>query len=188
MTTLIKQRVVWTGTGVVGGGLSIFFFDVASSGSTAALRAWFATIMQIVPVGTSVQVENAGDTIDDATGTIVGTWSDGTAQSIPGTGTGVWAHGVGLRVSWLTGGVTNGRRVRGSTFIVPMNAASYGTDGTIENAVLGAQQGAAQQFHDTMTSSHRIWTRPIDGAGGRSHPVTGVIVPDRVSWLRSRRT
>ena len=187
MTTLIKQRVVWTGTGVIGGGLSVFYFDVATSGTTAAIKAWFATVMQIVPVGTSAQVENAGDTIDDATGAIVGTWSDGSTQTIPGTGTGVWAAGVGLRVSWLTGGVTNGRRVRGSTFLVPMNAASYGSDGTIDNAVLGAQNTAAQTFQTTMSSSHRIWTRPVDGAGGRSHPVTGVIVPDRISWLRSRR-
>lgn len=187
MATLIRQRVIWTGTGAIGGGITHFYFSASLVGSTSHLATWFGVIMQIVPVGTSVTIESSGDLVDSTTGALMGTWNDGTTTVVPATGTGVWAAGTGMRLVFNTTGVTNNRRVRGSMFIVPMNAASYDSDGSVNNGIVSAQGTAATTFQSWASTNWFVWTKPKAGAGGKSNLITSVSVPDKVTSLRSRR-
>jgi hypothetical protein len=79
--------------------------------------------------------------------------------------------------------------VRGTTFVVPIMAASYQSDGTIDNGVVTAVQSAAQTLGVTGANPLVIYSRPSTAHPvGQQQTVTGATVPDKVSWLRSRRT
>lgn len=99
-----------------------------------------------------------------------------------------FALGVGARVVWNTSGIFGGRRVRGSTFIVPLTIGSYEGAGQITAGVIATMQGAANTLAGFGPDGMFIWSRPQPGTPGEAQTVTGAIAPDRVSWLRSRRT
>jgi len=189
MANLIKQQVTWTGTSVTGGGISTFYFDGAVAGSTAKLTTFFTAISSGMPSGITWHIPNTGDLIDVATGSITGTWTDGTPGTVTGAGSSLFAAGVGCRIVWNTAGIRGGRRVRGTTFVVPIMAASYQTDRSIDNGVVAAVQSAASTLGTSGTNPLVIYSRPTTAHPvGPQQTVTGATVPDQVSWLRSRRT
>ena len=188
MANLARVRTVWSGSPVTGGGVSTIYVSEAKTGIVAAVAACFTSVRGLMPTGITLTTENTGDLIDVETGAITGTWTDGSTSLIATNGTGNYAAGVGARVRWQTNGVTNRRRVRGSTFLVPLTVAQYDTDGTIIPACITSMQSAFGSLMSALTPDLKIYTRPRNGAGGRSSNVVGLTVPDRVSWLRSRRT
>jgi len=181
-------RVALGGTGQVGPGVSTFYFADAHTGFVADLTAFYEDLKDRFPQGMTVSVPNSGDLIDEATGTLTGTWTDGTAGAVTGTAVDVFAQGVGARIVWNTSGVTNGRRVKGSTYLVPLVAGCYDTGGTLLTTPLGDFTTAAFNLWTAGGGNMVILTRPVEGAGGKSSVVTSSSVPDKVSWLRSRRT
>lgn len=191
MATLNRFRVNISGTTVTGGGVMTFY---SSGGDFAAfntaIRTFVVAICPFQPLGTVYSFESGGDTIEDSTGEINGSWSM-TAPATVNTGVNAaYAGGVGTRVVWATAGITRGRRVRGSTYIVPLLSSQYDTNGAIADASLGTMLTAAGVLRAADGGSMRIYTRP-SGPGatdGKSQAVTGATVPDKVSWLRSRRT
>ena len=188
MPNLARVRTSWAGTAVTGGGVSTFYFAEAHSGFVADVTAmWTAMVLRLV-TGMVLTTENTGDLIDIATGEISGSWTDGTTSNVATTGTGVYAAGVGARIRWATSGITNGRRVRGSTFIVPLTSGDYDSNGTIGGAALTAIGNGAGALFTGSEGNLRIYTRPVAGRAGAAHPVVGYTTPDKVSWLRSRRT
>jgi len=188
MANLIKQVCTWTGVGATGGGVSVFYFDESHVGGTTDLKAFFTSVATGIPSGTTITVPNTGDLIDVASGNISGTWTDGTAGTIACSGSGAWAAGVGCRIVWSTDGVTHNRRVKGSTFLVPLTAANYQTDGTILDTTRSSLNTAATTLFTASDPEMKIYTRPVGGNGGKASTVKGAVVPDKVSWLRSRRT
>ena len=191
MAMILRLRALWAGGGVTGGGLSTFYFQQGAIGMPADVRAFFEAIKANIPAAVTVTVPNDGDIINDATGELSGSWSEPSGGGITtGTFTGDYAQGVGVRVKWLTGGIYRGRRVRGSTFLVPIGGALCGTNGQLDPATQVILQAAAVQLvadQPTMV----IFSRPSDVAPattGESNVVTGASVPSSVSWLRSRRT
>ena len=114
MSIILRVRTVWTGTPVVGGGISTFYFTQSATGMVADLHTFWAAIGNRVPLGVTWTTANTGDLIDDATGALTGTWTDGTSSSVSSSGTGTYAGGVGARILWQTSGIRNGRRVRGA--------------------------------------------------------------------------
>ncbi len=117
----------------------------------------------------------------------MGVWSAGTAGVVIASGVPEHAKGVGCRVVWDTAGITGTRRVRGSTYLVPLCVNQYDPSGTILDAAWLAFATAADVFR-TAVGDLVVLTKKTDEHSGTSHPVTGVRVPDRVSWLTSRRT
>lgn len=181
------MRCVWTGTAITGDGLTTFYWDQAATGMSAAVATFFDSIKAYLAIGSTITVPDAGDLLDDATGELAGSWSDGTTTTVATTGAGGFAAGVGARVKWSTQGVVNGRRVRGSTFLVPLSSAQYQSDGTILDATKSVLQTAANTMLAAPSSPLLIWHRPVGGSGGSSYEATSGEVPDKVSWLRSRR-
>lgn len=189
MATLMRLRCTWGGTGITGPGLSTFYQTTAGSvGWADDVLTFFNVASVFYPSGLTLTVPSSGDEIDSATGALTGTWSEpGTGGTDTATGSGPWAAGVGMQVRWRTSGIVGGRRVVGSTFIVPIMAAFYDSAGTISNTDLATVQGRA----DALIAAHPnlvIWSRPTPTRAGTFNEIESATVPDRVSWLRSRRT
>lgn len=186
---LQRLRCEWTGAGVEGPGLTTFF---AEADGTVAISVgatgFFNAVRAIIPTGTTIFVPNGGDVIDDATGTLTGTWGTSGGTTISCTGNGAFAGGVGARVVWETDTIRGGRRVRGSTFVVPIIAARYDTNGTVDSTVTTALQTAVADMLVQVPTQMRVWSRPRPGLTGAGVQVARGAGPDKVSWLRTRRT
>src|SRR5262245_26638593 len=120
MAELQRVEVTWSGSTVVGGGVSVFYFLIPATGFVAALADYFTAVKDNHPPGTQWTIPNSGDIIQDTDGTLVDSWSDGTTTVVTAAGSVTYANGVGLRVVWNTNGFFGGRRVRGWTFHVPL--------------------------------------------------------------------
>lgn len=183
--------MVWSGAAVVGGGLSTFYSSNSNAATlAAAVRTFFSNVVFLFPDDLTIAVQGGGDTIEDSTGAINGSWTMTPPSQVVGTGTANYAMGVGGRVRWATNGITRGRRVKGTTFLVPFTVNNYSGDGTIDGATLTAVQSAVDVLAAADSGSLRIWSRPSTSGGsdGASHAVTAGTFVDSVSWLRSRRT
>lgn len=188
MANLARVRVEWTGTPVVGSGVSTFYFDEAATGYPADLSTFFDTIKGRIPIGVTIRIPSNGDLIDVASGELTGTWSEAGGSVVVCSGTGNYAAGVGARSKWRTSGIKNGRRVVGSTFLCPLTTGAYDSDGTILAAVLSTLSGATTALVTAVGTDMKIYSRPVAGSGGQASTVVSGEVPDKVSWLRSRRT
>lgn len=182
-----RIKVEWSGAGVEGPGVSVMHFPDSRTPLTltSAVNSFFAVAAVLVPEGTTIRVPAGGDVIDPATGELTDTWGGSGGTTHDGDAEGAYAGGVGLRCVWTTAAIRGGRRVRGSTFIVPIGAVNYDTDGTIFNDVVTTLQTAAGSL---VTANLVVWSRPRPGLAGAEVPTESAVVPDRVSWLRSRRT
>lgn len=188
MPSIVRIRTTLTGGPVVGGGLNVTHFAAGSTSGPAAVKAFWTSAATFMPNGVTITVPGTGDTVDELTGQIDGTWTasgGGTVTSSGGT-TG-WAAGVGCRVWFATDGITRGRRVRGSIFVVPILANSYDPDGTLNSSVAGAISTMASTL--AGVAAFGVYTRPQSGlTNGKFHDVLAGVGADAVSWLRSRRT
>lgn len=177
---------------MTGGGVSTFYTSNLAPGTfNAAVRAFFQNANGLLPQGTTIIPPAVGELIDVDTGEVSGTWSQPTPPApVNGVDLIDYAQGVGCRVALLTGGITRGRRVRGSTFIVPIGSGFFNTGGNVDSTVVISLQTAANTLIAADSASMRIYSRPQVGAstGGVSHPVTGAFADGRATWLRSRRT
>lgn len=184
-----RLRCEWTGDGVEGPGLTTFFAEADGTVAIAVgATGFFDAIKQLLPAGTTVRVPNGGDVLDETTGALVGTWGTSSSTQISSITAGAFAGGVGARVVWETDAIRGGRRVRGATFVVPLRTAYYGTDGSLESTAITAMETAIAAMLVQVPTQMRVWSRPRVGLVGAGVQVARGRVPDRVSWLRSRRT
>lgn len=188
MTNLLRVRAELSGAAVTGPSVSTFYGDATQTGFPAAVRAFYAALAGDLPNGLTVAVDSAGDIILDTNGSLVGTWSEASGAVVGGTDNNGWVQGVGARVRWNTTAVRTRRRVRGTTFVVPIGKDMFTSAGMIDDAMIARWITAGNTLRAAASGAMRVWSRPHKGAAdGSSHEVTGVLVPDQVSWLRSRR-
>ena len=163
----------------------------ASQGAVTAVRAFWNTLSQMIPLGVKIDVDPVVAQLDEATGQQNDEFVVGTPPAqVVGGGTADRAAPAGLCVNWKTSTFVSGRRLRGRTFVVPLMSGAYESDGTIKATYLTAARDAAAALlanGATSTSVFVVWHRPIGGAGGSSGTVTGASVNDRVAVLTSRR-
>jgi hypothetical protein len=186
-----RYTVQWTTTG--GPGTSTFHIAEAGSaplqGKVDAIRAFFASIASLLP--DDAQVNFPGEVIEFnvATGELQTVTAVTAPATVVGAGTTGFAAPVGARVRWTTGGIVRGRRVTGTTFIVPLLAASFDTTGNVTGASKTTLATAANTLRSAMASTLVIWSKPTTAlpSSGSEHPVTGSSVPDLAAVLRSRR-
>lgn len=190
---LYRVVLSWHGSPVVGNAVTVLHFDGSNQSAppVAAILSAFQTNAQIFTNQTSVTVPVSGDTIEDTTGALVGTWSATGGGTMTGSNTGIVAAGVGACITWKTGGIVTGkkgpRRLRGRTFIVPLAAACYDSDGTIAS---GALANLVQLADGIMGAGPlAVWHRPttVGGTNGTSYGVLSNNVRDKVAVLTSRR-
>ena len=173
---------------MVGPGLTTFYFDEAHSGFASDVSDFFQAVDAYLPIGITVTVPSDGDLVDVATGELTGTWAEAASGPGVGAGFGAFPSGVGARLSWSTGGIVAGRRVRGSTFLCPIVNSAFGTDGTLDNTARENFEAAGNALRAASGTNMKIWSRPVPGRAGTASSVVAAVCPDKVSWLRSRRT
>jgi len=203
MGTVSVVRVSWTGPAVVGGGVNTFYTVGDPVALATALGTLYGVIKNQTPAATFIRVESDGPTYDEADGTVTGAWSGGPTTIHSSSTAGVYAGGVGYRIEWSTAGVTGRRRVKGSTYIVPIVGIYYDSAGTLDDTMVGTMQTALNTFRAAAGAGAGVWSKPTPlrdpatGAvippppwkySGIMHDWTGARVVDKVSWLRSRRT
>lgn len=186
---LQRVEITWSGSPVVGGGLGVHYFagDVTPT-DPADIAAAYENLLPALPPSVSITVAGSGDVIEDTTGVLVNTWSAGPSITVTGSSvTSTCAAGVGACITWLTGGIVNGRRLRGRTFLVPIVSSEYDTDGTLGAGTVGA----VGNFGDDLRAAGplAVWHRPTTpgGSDGTSYGVTAQRVRDKVAFLSSRR-
>lgn len=114
---------------------------------------------------------------------------------VAGTGTTGYTGGAGLKVNWNTGIIRNGRRVKGSTFIVPALGSAFGNTGTPTAGTVLSINTAANTLMADVTAGGTallVWSRPlvkddvITRAGATAGVISGTLAP-KSAILRGRR-
>lgn len=175
-------------------GYSNFFFDGAftdedgAAAAAFAVSAFFRGVADALPTGLTIQVQGTADVIDEASGQITSVMDFASPTQVVGTGGATYSAATGAVVNWNSQDYVNGRRVRGRTFLVPLDSAAFDDNGDISSTVLGDLRAEADELV-TATLEHPmcVWHRPVNGSGGSSHVVSTATVPDLGAVLRSRR-
>lgn len=191
MTTVARIKVRWEGFFGAPGLSTFYCLDAATWRPN--LLTFFNTIKARMPTTVVMVVEAQGDLVNDVTGDITGSWTEGAETSYTGAITGNYPAPSGVVVNWLTTAVIAGRRLRGKTFLVPIGGAGYDNNGTIISTYLTDFRAAATALHTTTPGQMLVLHRPTlagSPAGvtaGSSSAVTTATVPDLAAVLRSRR-
>lgn len=174
---------------MTGPGLTTFYgTGFTAADMSAAVNDYFQAVASLVPSGITWTTPLGGDVLDETTGDLTGAWGTGGSLQTSSASPADYAAGVGLRHTLQTASVVSGRRVRGSFFLVPISGNSFDSDGSIDNTSLSTIDAAAQALYTALNTEWVVWSRPTATRAGSAAEVTGVTTPDRVSWLRSRRT
>jgi len=174
---------------VTGGGVSTFYFGQEQGDTTGdALNDLFVALGAWVPNDVTWTIQQEGDLINDADGSLQGTWSDGPDFNVIASSAGAHAQGVGTYIRWDTAGINHGRRVKGRTFVVPLITAAWDTAGVMGGGPRGVISSAASAFRGALGDAFLVWSRPTASGPGMSFPTVGSFVPTTPSWLRTRRT
>lgn len=164
------------------------FYALTATPFRSAVIAFVDDVRESMPSVISLTVPNQIDVLEDSTGELQGIETEGTEYQAFGTAVGTFAAPAGACVTWITNAFVNGRRVRGRTFLVPLQGAAFQADGTIASATLTALRDAAIDLFTACDLA--VWHRPTtpSGSDGSAHEVTGSSVADRAAILTSRRS
>jgi hypothetical protein len=199
MSLIARIRVTWSGTPVVGPGVSTFYLgDSVSAGWPAALVTLYTAMKNYVPTGVTWTIPNVVDILESTTGELSSANTPGGGGSVLSSGGAVdYKPGVGGRLRWGTSGVVGGRRVTGTTFLVPMTSQET-PNGVIQGTTVANLQTAMAAYYGSTTFNPVVYSRhlPARVVGGVSYPermgsvhdITSASVPSAITWLRSRRT
>lgn len=175
----------------------MYFLDVSTA--VESVSKFWQSIAPMLPPSVHITPERVGDTIEDTTGALTGSWVGGVVTASVGGAGGAYSAPTGAVVTWLTTTVLDGKRVRGRTFVVPLAGVDYEADGTLAVGTLSGLQAPAAQLILEQSASFVIWHRPFKGrAATATRParpahlgghglVTASRVPDLAAVLRSRR-
>lgn len=137
----------------------------------------------------SFKADSFVDTINPATGELTasdsyGGWTVAGTQSM-----GALPPQTMICATWITAAFVGGRRVRGRTFLGPLDNSTLQTDGTLASTALTHANALGTSWYDAgLTDTLAVvWHRPVGGAGGSAHEIIGHSVKDKFAVLRSRR-
>lgn len=188
---MLQMQWRWTGWAGGPGYTTLNFFSGADTNPNTVVGiadAFFGTISNLVPTGLSIRSTGVYRLLDAVTGHLE---DEGSFTSLPpnhaGSGSAAYGAAIGMCVDWLTGTADTHRLRVGRTYLVPLTAYIFATDGTISDSVVTEVHDAAATLAANTTASLGVWKRPVGGAGGSLSAITGVRVPDIGVILRSRR-
>ena len=186
--TILRIRSTWQNWPGAPGITDFYSRDLTAATYVPIVRAFFNAIVGALPTGLTVQTSGSCDEINEVNGQLTGSQTTTTPAPVVGTGSGAYAGPSGVCINWQTAGVIAGKRVRGRTFIVPVNATQYDSGGTLTPAAITLFSGAANGLITSGAGQFVVFARPRAFTGGQAHAITGSSVPDLVAVLRSRRT
>lgn len=154
-----------------------FVFDALATTGTA----------DFLPSGCTIQGDGIVDNIEVTDGTLASAVPVTPPAVISGLASGAYAAPSGAVVTWLTGLVHQGRRVRGRTFFVPLGTNAFENNGTLAAGFLTNLRNAATAYI-ASAANPCIWARPDPGTtNGAAFTVAAGSVADKVAILSSRR-
>lgn len=194
-----QYRVNWSGT-TGGPGVSVFSARAGTATNVETFTQYFADSVRKFFTGFSSSIPNevtlsfpaevqafntSSSSNDPAGGQLEAVYPVTPPASITGGSTTGYAHASGVRIDWLTEAIVNGRRLRGRTYIVPVQASVFGTDGRVTAASVTAYQNAANTLISDLNlqGSLAVWSR----THGILADVQSAKVPTLGAVLRSRR-
>jgi hypothetical protein len=169
-------------------GYSVFY--ALPGGSFAdAIYTFFNTIKPQLPSTVKIQVPNSGAVMDQTTGEITGSWTGGSHSLITGGAAGKYHAAAGACVTWTTATFVHGRRLKGRTFLVPLESGCFAPDGSLDDGTRTILQGAVDALVTAGTDHFVIWHRPTTtgGSDGLTADVLSGSIRDRGAVLTSRR-
>lgn len=200
---LLRVKMRWSG--INGGiGYSVFHFEdfgaetdgwnpSATDAATvvAKVDTFAQGILGVLPAGVTLQVMGDVDEITETTGALVDLHSvTAPAARTPSHSAGPYSAPTGAVISWRTGVVHRGRRIRGRTFLVPCIGAAFENNGTLTSTAIGTITTAANALMNaTGAGDLAVYARPSapGAADGMAGVVSGFSIPDMGAVLRSRR-
>jgi hypothetical protein len=195
----IRVKVNWTGF-VGSPGYTNFNFEHINDGpwtqpevdaAVAKVQTWLTANLTYLHTSVVTGIDSAVSEHDEQTGDITSFWNAFTVAPRPGTSAATqFTSGAGYCISWTTGGVRNGRRVRGRTFFVPLAGNAYAADGSLDNASLNAWKTAATALTGDSDNVRLGIFAHTPGSlipDGGVYDVIGANIKDRPAFLTSRR-
>lgn len=170
------------------GGLLGDSAQAAADGAASDVQFAFQQVNSYLPSGVQIDIESEAEILNSDTGEILGFANVDVAGVGGGGSSSSWSGASGGVINWRTNDYRFGRRIRGRTFMVPLDGDAYEGDGTLSTGGRGALQDFAERIQlGTGSADFGVWSRPRNGAGGVFATVTGFNVPDMAAILRSRR-
>lgn len=199
MTIMAKVTARWSGFSGAPGYSNFFWYRPTDdtwtpqdfSDATGAVHALFTMSKSLLPPTVKIDVLGDVELIQDTDGQLMDVQGGYVRDQIVGGALdSPYSAASGAVITWRTGTVKNGRRVRGRTFLVPLANVAYETDGTLNASALSTLQTAAQgMINNSGFSNPCVWSRPsaVGATDGTFAMITSASIPDMGSILKSRR-
>lgn len=203
MTEILRVRSEWTGFNGAPGYTNLFFRDFTTDGpggdtgtvanASAAVdrvRGFWGALSALLPDDVTITPDSNVDLLEDTTGELIDSFTSTSGGAVLGTDTGGYQSAGGASITWRTGGIRNGRRIVGRTFLVPLAGSIFNTTGQLIPSVQAQIQTAANALlNPSGTPDLGVYARPsAPGAtDGLWTVARAASVPSRGSVLRSRR-
>lgn len=182
------HKVVTVHQGFTGApGYTNMFFDSAGTAQSHsdAVHTFWETVAPYMASVWTYSIQADVNEYVDSTGHLVSVnATTPLAQSVVG-GTAGYASGAGAVVGWITNSVHFTKRLRGRTFLVPLESAAYDAGGTLTTVARTAFQNAANTLN--ANTDFGVWGRPVAHLNGLFALTAATAVADKVAWLSSRR-
>lgn len=200
-----KVVTSWTGTSGGPGVTQLYFEDLENDAVSAsqaqsavdAVRAFWNSVATYLPDEIVLTVSTTVDGYNPADGQLTGTVTAATPPaSVGGTSTLNYAMAAGAKINLHTGDIRNGRRVKGSIYLVPATVAALGPTGIVSSAARTAINSAGTTMKNAfVTAGCRliVWSRPLKDANGTvirdgaSNVLTSFETSEKCAILRGRR-
>lgn len=167
-----------------------------AQGAVNAVRAFWESIRLWLPNELTLTVSPVVDSYDRATGALIASHIAATAPVVvTGDGSGNYAAGAGLKIAWETGQIRDGRRVKGTTYLVPaVNVfTATGTIDATPKAQINTACATLLAALDTAVTPMAVWSRPrpvsetLPARAGAAFEVSAGICSNKSAILRGRR-
>lgn len=205
MTHII--RTAWSGTSG-GPGLTQLVVDTTDStfgplspgmaqAGVDAVRAFWSGIATLLPDEITLTVSPVVDVYLAHNGELVGSVSAPVAPAnVLGSSATTYSMATGPKINLNTGVVRNGRRVRGSIYIVPGGGNTMGTNGMLHSTARTTINTATTNLKTSLASAGlklQVWSRPIPEGKprgpreGATADVQNLEANEKLAILRGRR-
>jgi len=171
-----------------------FWTPTQAQNAVDAVHDFWEDLIAYLPNELSLTVSPIVDLYDETNAELVASEVAPVAPGVVnGINTSAYAMASGLKINWNTGVIRFGRRVKGSTFIVPAGSSVYTNTGTVDSVVATAFNTAANLMRTTLIGDSLklvVWSRPkelpVARPGAISDVISGATAP-KGAILRGRR-
>lgn len=199
-------RTAWSGTSggpgltqhTIRGAGGSFLTATEAGVATAAVRAFWDAIKANLPDEIVLTTSPVVDLYDDQDGELIASEVAATSpNSVTGTSTAAYSMATGIKMVLQTADIRDGRRVRGSTFIVPASSVAFSSSGTVASAARTTITTAGNTLRGSLVTGGMelvVWSRKREAVVGglperlgASFTVTGIETSEKTAVLRGRR-